>query len=210
MTRVTGIGGMFFKARDPAGFRIWYRHHLCLDVQDQRGVAPRGTGSNCGILPSSPLQAELAASPSPIRRPAMPNALTRSRPDLGLLILRLGLAVIVLFHGIFKLRNGVDWMHGPLGAHGLPFFLAYGTYIAEVAAPVLLIVGAATRLGAAIIAFDLLGAIFLARADAVTKVSPGGGGWAIEIEAAIVFMALALAFTGPGKYRLVRTPAPWD
>ena len=139
----------------------------------------------------------------------MPNALSKARPDLGLLVLRVGLAVIVLFHGVYKLSHGVDWMHGPLGAHGLPFFLAYGTYVAEVVAPVLLLVGAATRVSGLIIAFDLLGAIYLARADAVTKIG-GGGGWAIEIEAAIFFMGLAVACTGPGAYRLVKTPPPWD
>ena len=139
----------------------------------------------------------------------MPSAFTRSRPDLGLLVLRIGLAVIVLFHGVYKVQHGVDWMHGPLGAHGLPFFLAYGTYIAEVLAPILLIVGAATRVSGLIIAFDMIGAVVLARSDAVTHIG-GGGGWAIEIEAAIFFMALALAWTGPGNLRLVRTPAPWD
>lgn len=28
MTRVTGIGGVFFLARDPAALRAWYRTHL--------------------------------------------------------------------------------------------------------------------------------------------------------------------------------------
>jgi predicted enzyme related to lactoylglutathione lyase len=32
--RVTGIGGVFFKARDRAGLGEWYRTHLGIDVQD--------------------------------------------------------------------------------------------------------------------------------------------------------------------------------
>jgi predicted enzyme related to lactoylglutathione lyase len=32
--RVTGIGGVFFKARDRAGLGEWYRRHLGIDVQD--------------------------------------------------------------------------------------------------------------------------------------------------------------------------------
>jgi catechol 2,3-dioxygenase-like lactoylglutathione lyase family enzyme len=38
MQRVTGIGGIFFKARDAESLRAWYREHLGLDVQDWGGV----------------------------------------------------------------------------------------------------------------------------------------------------------------------------
>jgi len=41
MTRVTGIGGIFFKARDPAALRAWYRAHLGIDVQEWGGYAFR-------------------------------------------------------------------------------------------------------------------------------------------------------------------------
>jgi len=33
MSRVTGIGGVFFKAKDPAMLRAWYKNHLGIDVQ---------------------------------------------------------------------------------------------------------------------------------------------------------------------------------
>jgi predicted enzyme related to lactoylglutathione lyase len=39
MKRVTGIGGIFFQARDPAALRAWYRTHLGIDVQDWGGTA---------------------------------------------------------------------------------------------------------------------------------------------------------------------------
>jgi predicted enzyme related to lactoylglutathione lyase len=39
MARVTGIGGIFFKARDPEALREWYRRHLELDIQSWGGVA---------------------------------------------------------------------------------------------------------------------------------------------------------------------------
>jgi predicted enzyme related to lactoylglutathione lyase len=41
MKRVTGIGGVFFKARDPVGLRAWYQKHLGIDVQDWGGAAFR-------------------------------------------------------------------------------------------------------------------------------------------------------------------------
>lgn len=39
MKRVTGIGGIFFKARDAAALQAWYRRHLGIDVQDWGGTA---------------------------------------------------------------------------------------------------------------------------------------------------------------------------
>jgi predicted enzyme related to lactoylglutathione lyase len=33
MKRVTGIGGIFFKANDPAALQAWYKQHLGIDVQ---------------------------------------------------------------------------------------------------------------------------------------------------------------------------------
>ena len=39
MQRVTGIGGVFIKAKDPAALRAWYRTHLGIDVQPWGGFA---------------------------------------------------------------------------------------------------------------------------------------------------------------------------
>lgn len=41
MKRVTGIGGIFFKSKDPKLLGEWYRTHLGLDVQEWGGVAFR-------------------------------------------------------------------------------------------------------------------------------------------------------------------------
>jgi predicted enzyme related to lactoylglutathione lyase len=43
MKRVTGVGGIFFKARDPAALGAWYRKHLGIDVQEWGGAAFRWT-----------------------------------------------------------------------------------------------------------------------------------------------------------------------
>jgi predicted enzyme related to lactoylglutathione lyase len=39
MGRVTGLGGMFFKSRDPKGTLDWYRTHLGIDSADWGGFA---------------------------------------------------------------------------------------------------------------------------------------------------------------------------
>jgi predicted enzyme related to lactoylglutathione lyase len=38
MNRVTGIGGIFFKAKDQQALLAWYRQHLGIDVQAWGGV----------------------------------------------------------------------------------------------------------------------------------------------------------------------------
>jgi predicted enzyme related to lactoylglutathione lyase len=53
MKRVTGIGGVFFKSKDPKALGEWYRTHLGLEVEEWGGVAfhwvtpdnPSGTGT---------------------------------------------------------------------------------------------------------------------------------------------------------------------
>ncbi len=39
MKRVTGIGGIFFKAKDAPALRAWYKRHLGIDVQEWGGAS---------------------------------------------------------------------------------------------------------------------------------------------------------------------------
>ena len=41
MKKVTGIGGVFIRAKDPAAMRDWYKTHLGIDVQPWGGAAFR-------------------------------------------------------------------------------------------------------------------------------------------------------------------------
>ena len=45
MKRVTGIGGIFFKAKEPQVLREWYRTHLGIDIQDWGGAAFQWRGA---------------------------------------------------------------------------------------------------------------------------------------------------------------------
>ena len=49
MKRVTGIGGIFFQARDPAALGAWYRTHLGIDVQSWGGAAFTWAGEGTTI-----------------------------------------------------------------------------------------------------------------------------------------------------------------
>jgi predicted enzyme related to lactoylglutathione lyase len=46
MERVLGIGGVFFKAKDPAALAEWYRKHLGIDVQPWGGFAFRASAAH--------------------------------------------------------------------------------------------------------------------------------------------------------------------
>ena len=60
MKRVTGIGGIFFKAQDPGALAAWYRDHLGLDVTNWNGVIFNwgGDGSAPGMTIWSPFAAD--------------------------------------------------------------------------------------------------------------------------------------------------------
>lgn len=60
MKRVTGIGGIFFKAQDPKALSAWYKQHLGVDVTDWGGaIFPwGGEGSESGMTVWSPFKAD--------------------------------------------------------------------------------------------------------------------------------------------------------
>lgn len=121
--------------------------------------------------------------------------------DIGKLIVRLTLGGLLLFHGIAKLIHGIGFIEGQLTSHGIPAFFAYGVYIGEVIAPLMVILGYQTRIGAVIIVFNMLVAIALVHSHELLALS-GSGGWALELQGFFLFTALALIFLGPGKYKL--------
>ncbi|MBM7332789.1 MAG: DoxX family protein [Alcanivorax sp.] len=121
--------------------------------------------------------------------------------DVGKLVLRLALGIMILLHGIFKLQHGVGGIAGMLQGVGLPGFLAYGVFIGEVIAPIMVIIGYQTRIGAAIIVGNMLVAIALAHMGQVFALG-GNGGWAIELQGMYLFTAVALCFLGAGRYAM--------
>lgn len=119
--------------------------------------------------------------------------------DLGVLILRLSVGGLLLFHGISKLIGGVGAIAGMLAGLGLPEFLAYGTLLCEVVAPVLIIIGLWTRAASAAVVFNMIVAILMAHLPVLFSVDANGG-WGAELPALYLFGALALCFIGGGRY----------
>ena len=119
----------------------------------------------------------------------------------GKLILRLTLGGLILFHGVAKLLAGVGGLAGMVTSAGLPSFFAYGVYVGEVIAPLMVLVGWYARIGAALIAVNMLFAIGLAhRAELFTLGQSGG--WALELQGMFLFTAVAIALIGPGRFSI--------
>jgi len=130
--------------------------------------------------------------------------------DLGKLILRLAVAVLLIFHGIAKLKSGIGWMAGPLGNFHLPLALGYGVYVAEIVAPILLVLGIWTRPAAAVIAFDLFMALALVVQGRTFTISERGGGLGGELELFYMLAALAIVFLGSGRYGISKGLGRFD
>lgn len=58
MQRVLGIGGIFFKARDPKALASWYRDRLGIDIEPWGGAVFRWTGAGSTVW--SPFPADTA------------------------------------------------------------------------------------------------------------------------------------------------------
>ena len=119
--------------------------------------------------------------------------------DVGKLVLRLTLGILILLHGIAKIRHGIAPIEGMVTGMGMPAFFAYGAYVGEVLGPLLLIAGFYARIGAALIAANMLFAFALAHTADLTSLNENGG-WALELQGMFLFSAVALVLIGPGRF----------
>ena len=129
--------------------------------------------------------------------------------DVGKLILRLALGLLILLHGVAKLRTGIDPIAGMLAQHGLPGALAYAVYIGEVVAPILLILGLWTQPAALVVAINMLVAITLAHGEQLLSLNRQGG-WALELQAMYLVTAAAILFLGAGRLSLGGSTGRWN
>jgi len=127
--------------------------------------------------------------------------------DVGLLVLRIAIGAMMLFHGIAKFK-GVSGIHEMIEATGLPGFLAYGVYLTEIVAPILILIGFRTRLASIIYAFGVLFALFLVHLGDIFTLNAHGG-WGVELLGLYLFGATALVCTGGGKLA-ISTSNNWD
>lgn len=127
--------------------------------------------------------------------------------DLGKLVLRITIGGLMLFHGVGKIQGGVEGISQILDGHNLPKILAYGAYVGEVVAPLLIVVGLFARPAALIVAFNMAVAVYLAHREQLMTLGAGGG-YALELQAFYFLGALAIVFLGSGRIGFTRRRKP--
>lgn len=113
------------------------------------------------------------------------------------LLVRIGLGIIFIAHGMAKLDMGLANVAGFFSSLGLPGFLAYIVTYLEILGGIALIIGLGTRYVS--IAFILLmaGAIFKVKLANGLLGSETGAGY--ELDLALLLLSLYLAVEGAGK-----------
>ncbi|MDM1045795.1 DoxX family protein [Myroides sp. 1354] len=129
--------------------------------------------------------------------------------DLGKFILRLGVGGLMIFHGIHKIIHGHDMIIEQLAAKGFPTWLWLGVPVGEIIAPILLIVGAFTRLSGVLIAFTMVMSMVLVKGGGSFALSTTTGGLGAELNLLYLAGALAIAMIGPGSFRLYKGRKGW-
>ena len=124
--------------------------------------------------------------------------------DLGLLVMRLSLSILMLFHGIAKVVHGVAPIAGMLERLGVPGQLAGLVLLGEVVAPLLICLGIWSRLASLLVMATMVAAVLLAHAGDFLHLTRHGG-WALELQAFYFCSALVLFLTGAGSLSLGRS-----
>ena len=126
-------------------------------------------------------------------------------PNVGLLVIRVGLGLAFLVHGLPKLTGGPEmWTQlggamGVLGIHFAPSFWGLLAAVSETVGGLCLLMGVLFRPA-------LLGLLATMAVAALVHLQAGEGfaGAAHALEAGVVFAGLL--WTGPGRFRV---PSPW-
>lgn len=120
---------------------------------------------------------------------------------LGKLVLRLTLGILILFHGVSKVMHpigAIAYVSGQLTSANLPTFIAYGVFVGEVLAPIMIVLGIYSRIGGLIVVINMIFALALVHGAQLFSLAKTGG-WALELQGFYLLTGLALIFLGSGR-----------
>ena len=129
--------------------------------------------------------------------------------DTAKLLLRITLGVLILLHGISKIKGGPGFILDVDERAGLPEPFGYLVYVGEVLAPLLIIVGWWTRLAALVVAINMVFAILLVHTGDLLKLN-NTGGWALELQGLFLVVAIAVTLLGAGRYAVGGAAGRWN
>ncbi|GAB6975229.1 DoxX family protein [Prevotella falsenii] len=124
--------------------------------------------------------------------------------DFGLLVLRLTVGGLMLFHGVAKVMGGYAFIGGMLESMGLPSFIAWFAVATELIGSIMIVLGIWTRAAAVVMVGNMVVAILMAHMGQIFTIDPATGGWAIELPMLYLLGAAALCFTGAGRFALTK------
>jgi putative oxidoreductase len=127
--------------------------------------------------------------------------LHRATDDQGKLLLRVLLAILLLFHGVSKLHGDIGFITGLLDKIGLPHAFGYLVYVGEGVAPLLMLVGLFTRAAALVVAVNMIVALLLVHTSQFFTLNETGG-WALELQGMYLGAAVTVALLGAGRYSI--------
>ncbi|MCZ6525576.1 MAG: DoxX family protein [Gammaproteobacteria bacterium] len=122
---------------------------------------------------------------------------------MGKLTLRLTVGMLMLFHGVAKImhQGSLEFIGSNLSGIGMPPAIAYGVYIGEIIAPLMVIAGYHARVGGLIVVVNMIFAVGLAHSGDIFSLSKHGG-WALELQAFYLLGGLSVALLGSGKFAI--------
>lgn len=123
------------------------------------------------------------------------------RFDVAILVLRLGLGIVMLAHGLQKFGQGMDGVSSFFGSVGIPLPAVAAPVVAgiETVGGIALIVGVLTRIVAALLAVSSTVALFTVHIGAGFFVADGG----YELVLLLAIALVAVIIAGPGRFTVV-------
>lgn len=121
--------------------------------------------------------------------------------DLGKLLLRVAVAIIMIFYGIFRFKNNLGIFHEVIISMGLPSFFEYTTYLRDFFVPIMLLTGIRVRLASLFVIVTMSFAVFKHNysepivLNDVNLIS-------IDLQVFYIVAAMAILFLGAGKYAI--------
>ena len=115
------------------------------------------------------------------------------KPDVGLLLIRLAVAVVFLYHGIDKLNN-LENTAIFFSNLGLGMIFVYLVSITEILGGLMMLLGFGTQIAGSLLAIIMVFSLIL------VKLPSSFGKW--EIDLVMLLLSLGLAFSDNGKYAI--------
>ena len=125
--------------------------------------------------------------------------------DLGKFLLRVAVAIIMIFYGIFRFKNNLGVFHELIVSIGIPSFFEYITYLRDFFVPLMLLTGIRVRLASLFVIITMSFAVF-SQNYSETIVFNDVNLISVDLQVFYIVAAMAILFLGAGKYAIKVKP----